>query len=121
MANVNEKIPPAPGFIKVGADRRPSLSSQQRTTLIRKGNELYNQGKLVEAQRIFLTAGYSDGLIRLGEHYQKRKKPLEAFRMFWQAGDSARTEPMIEKMAGVIRHWLNESDGGSEQDKSKQE
>jgi hypothetical protein len=29
--------------------------------------------------------------------------------MFWQAGDSARSDAMIEKMAGVVRHWLHES------------
>ncbi|MFO8065046.1 MAG: hypothetical protein ACQETQ_09905 [Spirochaetota bacterium] len=112
MANVNSKLPPAPGFIKVSSDSLPELSAQQRAALIRKGNELYNQGKLGEAQRVFLTARYGDGLVRLGEHYQKQKKPLEAFRMFWQAGDTARSEAMIEKMAGVVRHWLEESDEG---------
>jgi hypothetical protein len=109
MTNVNSKLPPAPGFIKVGEDKLPELSSRQRTALIRKGNELYNKGKLAEAQRIFLTARYSDGLIRIGEHYRSKNKPLHAFRMFWQAGDSSRTEPMIEQMAGVVRHWLHES------------
>ena len=113
MENVNSKLPPSPGFIKVGSDNLPQLSTQQRAALIRKGNELYNQGKLVDAQRVFITARYSDGLVRLGEHYHKNKKPLEAFRMFWQAGDSSRSEVMIEKMAGVIRHWLQESDEGS--------
>ncbi|MFP4010357.1 MAG: hypothetical protein ACLFUM_01515 [Spirochaetaceae bacterium] len=109
MANVNSKISPAPGFIKVNQEELPELSASKRSALIRKGNELYNQGKLAEAQRIFLTVRYSDGLIRLGEYYRKHKKPLEAFRMYWQAGDSARSEAMIEKMAGVIRHWLHES------------
>jgi hypothetical protein len=109
MTNVNSKHPPAPGFVKVSEDQLPQLSSQKRTALIRKGNELYNQGKLAEAQRIFLTARYSDGLIRIGEHYRSKNKPLHAFRMFWQAGDSSRTQPMIEKMADIVRYWLNES------------
>lgn len=110
MTNVNSKIPPAPGFVKVSSSELPSLTPEKRSALVRKGNELYNQGRLAEAQRIFLTARYSDGLIRLGEQYQKKNRPLEAFRMYWQAGDSARSEAMIEKMAGVVRHWLNESD-----------
>ena len=109
MENVNTKLPPAPGFIKVSSDELPSLSPEKRSALVRKGNELYNQGKLADAQRIFLTARYSDGLIRLGEQYRKKQRPLEAFRMFWQAGDSARSDAMIEKMAGVVRHWLHES------------
>jgi hypothetical protein len=110
MTNVNSKIPPAPGFVKVSSEKLPSLTPEKRSALVRKGNELYNQGRLAEAQRIFLTARYSDGLIRLGEHYRKKNMPLDAFRMFWQAGDSTRTGAMIEKMAGVVRHWLHESD-----------
>jgi hypothetical protein len=110
MANVNTKLPPAPGFIKVSSEQLPKLTPEKRSALIRKGNELYNQGRLADAQRIFLTARYSDGLIRLGEHYQKKNRPLEAFRMYWQAGDSARSGAMIEKMAGVVRHWLHESE-----------
>lgn len=109
MKDVNAKLPPAPGFIKVSEDRLPELAPEKRTALIRKGNELYNQGKLADAQRIFLTVRYSDGLIRLGDRYHKQNKPLEAFRMYWQAGDTARSGAMIEKMAGVVRHWLHES------------
>jgi hypothetical protein len=114
MTNVNSKHPPAPGFVKVSEDRRPKLSSQQRSALIRKGNEFYNRGNLAEAKRIFLTAHYSDGLIRIGDYYKGKNKPLEAFRMYWQAGDSSRSQPMIEKMAGVVRHWLIESADGEE-------
>ncbi len=108
MAELNTNQQPLSGFIKVSQDRRPTLSSEQRTQLVRKGNELFNAGKLAEARRIFLTAGYSDGLIRLGDHYYKKKQPLEAFKMYWQASASDRIDQMVEQMAGVVRQWLQE-------------
>lgn len=111
MARLNTKHQPLPGFVKVSQDKRPKLTSEQRTTLIRKGNELFNANRLDEARRIFLTASYSDGLIRLGDYYYKQKQPLEAFKMYWQASAWDQSNKMIEQMAGVVRRWLEEDNG----------
>ncbi len=111
MAKLNTSHEPLPGFVKVSKDKRPTLTGEQRTALIRKGNELFNAGRLDEARRIFLTASYSDGLIRLGDYYYKNKQPLEAFKMYWQASATDRSGKMIEQMAGVVRHWLQEDNG----------
>lgn len=110
MVDVNKKLPPAPGFIKVAAERRPGLSPQQKSVLIRKGNELFNGGNVLEAKRIFLTVGYSDGLIRVGDYHMRKNEPLEAFRMYWLAPDRTKTEPMIEKMAQIVQAWLYTDD-----------
>jgi len=99
---------PAEGFLKTSRDRLPPVSKEQRTVLIRKGNELFNRGKVDEAKRIFLTVGYSDGLIRLGDYYTEKNDSLEAFRMYWLAPDRKRAEQLIEKMATIVRHWLGE-------------
>ncbi len=99
------------GFVKTGTDtpgERPQLSSEQKTTLIRKGNELFNKGQVDTAKRIFITVGYTDGLIRLGDHYYKQNRPLEAFKMYRLAPDNGRSERMIERMALVLRTWLLE-------------
>jgi len=95
-------------FLKVSRDKVPELTAPQKVALIRKGNELFNGGKIEEAKRIFLTVGYTDGLIRLGDHYYKTNQPLEAFRMYWLAPDSRKKEMMAEKMASIIRKWLRE-------------
>lgn len=113
MVDVNEKLPPAPGFVKVAAERRQGLTPQQKTALIRKGNELFNGGNVLEAKRIFLTVGYSDGLIRVGDYHMSRSEPLEAFRMYWLAPDRAKSEPMIEKMAQIVQVWLRADDKGA--------
>lgn len=100
----------APGFIKTSATGSTTLSSQQRTVLIRKGNELFNAGRINEAKRIFLTARYTDGIIRLGDHYMRQNQPLEAFRMYWLAPERRKADQLIEQMAGVVRKWLREAE-----------
>lgn len=101
-------IPSSEGFLKTSDT--PELDRGQRSALIRKGNELYNSNNLQAAKRIFITTRYSDGLIRLGDYYQKQKQPLEAFRMYWLAGETRRKEEMVEQMALVVRHWLKSSE-----------
>lgn len=99
----------SPGFTKVGPDTGPQLTSQQRSAIIRKGNELFNAGRIDEAKRIFITARYSDGLIRLGDHYTRNNEHLEAFRMYWLAPERRKVDTLVERMAGVVRGWLEES------------
>jgi hypothetical protein len=102
----------SPGFIKTGRDRGPSISAAQRIALVRKGNELFNKGSVEQAKRIFLTARYTDGLVRVGDYYMKQNQPLEAFRMYWIAPDRHKSDYLLERMAGIIRSWLAESDDG---------
>ncbi len=94
------------GFLKTGPGDPDTMDRSQRAALIRKGNELFNDGQYATAQRIFLTVRYSDGLIRLGNHHMKHGRPLDAFRLFWIAGDRRRVEEMTEKMAMIVRRWL---------------
>ena len=98
------------GFLKTGPLDPDEIDRSKRAALIRKGNELYNNGNLDTAKRIFVTVRYSDGLIRLGNHYYNDGEPLEAFRMFWLAGDRRRVEEMAEQMAGVVRKWIHDDD-----------
>lgn len=97
------------GFLKVGP--ATEVNSSDRAALVRKGNEFFNQERYDAARRVFLTVKYSDGLIRLGNHYFETGQPLEAFRMFWIAGDRRRIEEMTEQMAMVIRKWLRDDEG----------
>ncbi len=98
------------GFLKVGNLDPDTIDRSRRAALIRKGNELFNNGQYETAQRIFLTVRYSDGLIRLGNYHMKSGRPLDAFRLFWVAGDRRRIDEMTEQMAGVLRRWLKEDE-----------
>jgi len=99
------------GFLKVTAARPAgpaNLAESERVALIRKGNELFNLKKYELARKIFVTTGYADGLIRLGDLYLKKSQPLEAFRMYLLAPDRKKVEAMLEKSVAVLRHWLSE-------------
>lgn len=52
------------GFIKTTDEPVKSLTSEQKVVLNRKGNVLFNQGDYLNAQRLFITTGYSDGLMK---------------------------------------------------------
>lgn len=99
---------PSDGFLKVTTDKPANLDSKEKVALIRKGNELFNRGKIDLAKRIFITAGYTDGLIRIGDLYFKQNLPLEALKMYWLAPDSKKVDTMVEKMGAIIRKWLRE-------------
>jgi hypothetical protein len=98
------------GFVKAAVASRSPLTGEQRAALIRKGNEVFNKGDFATAERIFITVKYADGLIRIGDRYYKSGNALEAFKMYRQALDKTKTDLMLEKMAIIIRGWLEEHD-----------
>ena len=99
---------PQEGFLKLTSSRPKELPDEQRTGLIRKGNALFNEKRYDLAKRIFITTGYSDGLIRLGDLYVKEGKPLEALRMYWLAPDREKVDVLLDGTVQVLRKWLKE-------------
>ncbi len=99
---------PREGFLKVSKNETEKLDSDKRIALIRKGNELFNKGEIELAKRIFITTGYSDGLIRIGDLYMEQNLPLEAFRMYYMAPYPQKVSEMLEKMAAIVKKWLKE-------------
>jgi hypothetical protein len=106
---------PKEGFLKLSRPDRSTLDPSQRTALIRKGNELFNAGRIEQAKRIFLTTGYGDGLIRIGDYYLKKREPLEALRMYWIAPSPEKAQRILEQAAGVLRNWMHEERGKNEE------
>jgi hypothetical protein len=96
------------GLIKTSDAPRGEIRNEQKATLNRKGNALFNAGKVEEARRVFLTTGYSDGLIRVGDSYYKGGKPVDALKMYWLAKERKRSAELIEKMALIIQNLLKE-------------
>ncbi len=99
---------PREGFIKVDSHKLASLSGEQKTALIRKGNELFNAGDFEKAKRIFLTTGYTDGIIRMGDYYFGKRDPLEALRMYWLAPAPDKKDMIVERIARVLQNLLKE-------------
>ena len=96
------------GFIKVTDKPIGVLSSEQKAVLNRKGNTLFNEGKIDEACRIFITTGYSDGLTRIGDIYSKKNEPLTALKFYLLANNSRKTGPMIDKLSKIVSLLLKE-------------
>lgn len=97
------------GFIKVTDLPVGSLSSQQRVMLNRKANALFNDGKIEMAERIFITTGYSDGLTRCGDTYAEKNEYIKALRLYLLAHNKRKSDPLIEKIAGIVSTMLKES------------
>ncbi|MDR0709971.1 MAG: hypothetical protein LBF77_07890 [Spirochaetaceae bacterium] len=95
-------------FIKTTA--KPPIDSVQKAALNRKGNVLFNQGDVEGARRIFLTTGYSDGLVRIGDHYRSKGRPLDALRMYWIAPDKTKAEAIIVELSAIIRNLIQEGE-----------
>jgi hypothetical protein len=93
-------------FIKVTTPG--PIEGQDKAALNRKGNQLFNNGNIEAAKRIFMTTGYSDGLSRVGDFYKSKDRLLEALRMYWIAHDRTKSQPIIEQLAGVLQSQLQE-------------
>lgn len=110
LKNEIEKKSGPNGFIKVSDNPVSNLSDQQKVVLNRKANELFNQGKLDMAERIFITTGYSDGLTRCGNAHMEKNEYMEALKLYVLAHNKRKTEPLTEKLAGIISIMLKNGD-----------
>jgi hypothetical protein len=104
----SQRVETLSGFERLTVEKRPQLTPETKTALVRRGNEFLNGGRIEDAKRIFLTIGYTDGLIRVGNYHYKRNEHIEAFRMFWQAGARREIDNMAERFADVLRQWMAE-------------
>ncbi len=104
------KAIPREGFLKVASQKRTDISASDRSVLIRRGNEMFNAGMFDQAKKVFLTTGYSDGIIRLGDHYYNQSDHMEALRMYWLAPAPEKVEQMIERMTSIIQGWMGEDE-----------
>lgn len=101
-------------FIKVTENALTPLSSEQKVVLNRRGNQLFNEGFINEAQRIFVTTGYSDGLTRVGDYYIAHDNTLEALRMYCLAKNKRKSDPIIDSLVRLIRVLIDTETKGVE-------
>jgi len=95
-------------FLKVTSST--PMESPQKAVLNRKGNQMYNDGNVEGAKKVFLTTRYSDGLSRVGDYYKSQNRPLEALQMYWLAPDRTKSQPLIEQLAAVLRGLIPEDE-----------
>ena len=101
-------------FIKVTENALTPLSSEQKVVLNRRGNQLFNEGFITYAHRIFITTGYSDGLTRVGDYYAAKNNTLEALRMYCLAKNKRKSEPIIDSLVRLIKALIDTEPKGVE-------
>lgn len=94
------------GFIKISDSPVTSLTAEQKAILNRKGNVAFNQGNILEARRLFITTGYSDGLNRVAAKSLESGNELDALKLYYLAHNKRNSEPLIEKLAKIISTML---------------
>ena len=98
---------PKEGFLKIVAPPRTEVDPARKAALIRKGNQLYNEGDIATAKKIFLTLGYTDGIARIGDYHYNKNEYWEAYRLYRLAPDPGKADQLARRMAGVIREWIS--------------
>ena len=111
--SIFEKFKDENVFIKTTA--KPVIDGSQKAALNRKGNVLYNSGDIEGARRIFITTGYSDGLVRIGDYYKSKGKPLDALKMYWIAPDRKKAEPIIAQLSVLIKNMIANREDSSDE------
>jgi hypothetical protein len=90
--------------------QKPKMDGSQKAALNRKGNMLFNTGNIEGARRVFLTTGYTDGLVRIGDYYKSKGRTLDALKMYWIAPDHKKSEPIIAQLSFIIQKLLKEEE-----------
>jgi len=99
---------PTGGLLKTTQDKPATLTQEQRMALIRKGNEVFNRGDVVLAERIYRTTRYGAGLSRVGDWYMRQNRPLEALVAYRSGRCRGKADLVVERMARVLSGWLKE-------------
>ncbi|MBU1078356.1 MAG: hypothetical protein KKH98_13750 [Spirochaetes bacterium] len=86
------------------------ISKKERAELIRKGNRLFNDGKIEKASRIFETVQYIDGLIRVGDHYYAKKELVNSLIYYKKANYQKRIEQLAPEIASICKAWIAEGE-----------
>ena len=102
-----KKLPPG-GLLKKTQVKPVELTTQQRTALIRKGNEVLNRGDVALAERIYRTTRYTAGLARIGDWYMRQNRPLEALDAYRAGRCRGKADFVVGRMARVVSGWLKE-------------
>lgn len=95
-------------FIKVTDKPNGTLSSEDKVTLNRQANVMFNSGNIEAARRLYTTTGYSDGLTRVGDKYMEKKKPLVALKQYMLAHNARKTDEIYSNMAQLISALLKD-------------
>ncbi|WP_157143026.1 hypothetical protein [Brachyspira pilosicoli] len=99
-----------------------SIDDKTKSALIRKGNELFNERKIEEAYRYYLTASYFGGIEKIADYYNfESKNFIKAMQLYKfilkedsNLGGNIRAKQKLDTLsqsiAKVLQKWLNDDE-----------
>ena len=99
-----------------------SINDKTKSALIRKGNELFNERKIEEAYRCYLTASYFGGIEKIADYYNfENKNFIKAMQLYKfilkedsNLGGNIRAKQKLDTLsqsvAKVLQKWLNDDE-----------
>ncbi|MEK6794844.1 MAG: hypothetical protein AABZ39_08715 [Spirochaetota bacterium] len=88
------------------------IDEATKAALVRKGNELYNQGKIQAAYRCYVTAHYQAGIEKIGDFYfYTERQPLVALPYYFKVkSDRAnrKVDEIFERMVFAFKKILRD-------------
>lgn len=99
-----------------------SIDDKTKSALIRKGNELFNERKIEEAYRCYLTASYFGGIEKIADYYNfEGKNFIKAMQLYKfilkedsNLGGNIRAKQKLDTLsqsvAKVLQKWLNDDE-----------
>lgn len=91
------------------------LSDKERVAYIRRGNELFNNGKYKEAETIFMLTNYRDGILRIANrYYYELRKPLVALKYYYKINAREKIEEIKERMLFALKRLIRDDDNKKE-------
>lgn len=87
------------------------MDSKERAEHIRRGNELFNNGEIDKAEKIFILTEYRDGLTRIADYYFFDKKlPLAALRFYKMVKREDKVKEIFDRMFYALGKLLGKED-----------
>jgi len=85
------------------------MDQNERVLLIRKGNELFNNKRYDEAIKLFVKAGYKDGIMRVADYYYyDMKQPLSALKFYRLINRQDRIDEINARIMYAFSRMLSE-------------
>lgn len=88
------------------------IDESTKAALIRKGNELYNKGKIADAYRCYVTAQYQAGIEKIGDYYfYTERMPLVALPYYFKVKTeraNKKVDEIFERMVFAFKKLLRE-------------
>jgi len=83
------------------------MDNDEKVSLIRKGNELFNKGDINGAITVFVKTGYRDGLTRVADYYFYDKKlPLIALKFYRMVNRKDKVDEIFARMMFALGKLL---------------